>query len=439
MNKNESSCGLPLYNLPFSHYELELLLKKVKDNRMLTHEEYEKLTKEIGLENISTFDGHYDSLIGVPETIVRVSQLFNDLKFVTEPGLEYKLEDVYNKLSDINQFIQYVENELDENNLKGFKNEIDLLSSKTNTLTNNLQLIEDTLKSVSNLYARLESFEADTIDDIETLESDIRINKYQISNIINNIDQIRKSILDISDAYDEVIYGDNGLKTDIDRMNPIIADLQEQVNNLSNIHTAIEDLKTDNEAFNNSIKDALSSHENIKASLNEMSRTMELMRAEISQGLCDHTSNMDIFSYTLDLFKNRLLVIEHEITRINNSVEDLENSTSSGIEIDINEVSDLAALINVNKNSISLLQNTITSLQNTLTSLQETVASNTSNITILQSDVNTNKNNIDKLRDDLSNLKLINVVSQSEYDNLPQSEKDSGFYVITDYKPSWLD
>jgi chromosome segregation ATPase len=146
---------------------------------------------------------------------------------------------------------------------------------------------------------------------------------------------------------------------------------------------------------------------------------------------------MDIFSYTLDLFKNRLLVIEHEITRINDSVENLENSTSSGIEIDINEVSDLAALINVNKNNISLLQNTITSLQNTITSLQKTVVSNTSNITTLQSDVETNKNNIDKLNDALS--KLINVVSQDEYDNLTQSEKDSGFYVITDYKPSWLE
>lgn len=439
MNKNESPCGLPLYNLPFSHYELELLLKKVKDNRMLTHEEYKKLTEEIGLENISTFDGHYDSLIGVPATIVRVSQLFNDLKFITEDGLEYKLEDVYNKLSDINKFVQYVENELDENNLTGFKNEINLLSSKTNTLTNNLQLIEDTLKSVSNLYARLESFESSTVDDIETLENDIRINKYQISNIINNIDQIRKSILDIGDAYDEVIYGDNGLKTDIDRINPIIADLQEQVNNLSDIHTTIENLKENNEAFNNSIKDALDSHKDIKSSLSDMSVTIESMRKEISQGLCDHTYNMDIFSYTLDLFKNRLLVIEHEITRINDSVENLENSTSSGIEIDINEVSDLAALINVNKNNISLLQNTITSLQNTITSLQKTVASNTSNITILQSDVETNKNNIDKLNDALSNLKLINVVSQSEYDNLTQSEKDSGFYVITDYKPSGLE
>jgi chromosome segregation ATPase len=425
--------------LPFSHYELELLLKKVKDNRMLTHEEYKKLTEEIGLENISTFDGHYDSLIGVPATIVRVSQLFNDSKFVTEDGLEYKLEDVYNKLSDINKFVQYVENELDENNLTGFKNEINLLSSKTNTLTNNLQLIEDTLKSVSNLYARLESFEASTADDIETLENDIRINKYQISNIINNIDQIRKSVLDIGDAYDEVIYGDNGLKTDIDRINPIIADLQKQVGELSDIYTTIENLKEDNEAFNNSIKDALDSHKDIKSSLSDMSVTIENMRKEISQGLCDHTYNMDIFSYTLDLFKNRLLVIEHEITRINDSVENLENSTSSGIEIDINEVSDLAALINVNKNNISLLQNTITSLQNTITSLQKTVASNTSNITTLQSDVETNKNNIDKLDDALSNLKLINVVSQSEYDNLTQSEKDSGFYVITDYKPSGLE
>jgi chromosome segregation ATPase len=152
---------------------------------------------------------------------------------------------------------------------------------------------------------------------------------------------------------------------------------------------------------------------------------------------------MDIFSYTLDLFKNRLLVIEHEITRINDSVENLENSTSSGIEIDINEVSDLAALINVNKNNISLLQNTITSLQNTITSLQKTVASNTSNITTLQSDVETNKKNIDINKDDIKKLndtlsKLINVVSQDEYDNLTQSEKDSGFYVITDYKPSGL-
>lgn len=87
------------YLLDYTHEELEALLDKIHDGFVLTQAEYDKLINQIGLENISTFDGKYSSLIGAPEIPDAMSDLVNDLEFQT-------VDQVNAKILAVEQFIE---------------------------------------------------------------------------------------------------------------------------------------------------------------------------------------------------------------------------------------------------------------------------------------------------------------------------------------------
>lgn len=87
------------YLLDYTHEELEALLDKINDGYVLTQAEYDKLINQIGLENISTFDGKYSSLIGAPEIPDAMSDLVNDLEFQT-------IDQVNAKILAVEQFIE---------------------------------------------------------------------------------------------------------------------------------------------------------------------------------------------------------------------------------------------------------------------------------------------------------------------------------------------
>lgn len=76
--------------LDFTHTEINEYINKVKNGMVLTKEEYDKLCKEIGLDNISTFDGDYNSLENLPVLPTKLSDLENDIiseKIYTEEEL----------------------------------------------------------------------------------------------------------------------------------------------------------------------------------------------------------------------------------------------------------------------------------------------------------------------------------------------------------------
>ena len=67
--------------LDFTHEEINTCMNKIKKGMVLTQKEYDKLIKEIGLNNISTFNGDYNSLKNLPELPKKLSDLENDINF----------------------------------------------------------------------------------------------------------------------------------------------------------------------------------------------------------------------------------------------------------------------------------------------------------------------------------------------------------------------
>ena len=67
-------------SLEFTHTEINELLKKINAGMVLTKEQYQKLISEIGLENISTFDGDYNKLENLPIIPTKLSELEIDVE-----------------------------------------------------------------------------------------------------------------------------------------------------------------------------------------------------------------------------------------------------------------------------------------------------------------------------------------------------------------------
>jgi hypothetical protein len=53
--------------LNYDHSEIQNILTRVYNGKLLTKDDYDHLINRIGLKNISTFDGYYNSLIGTPD------------------------------------------------------------------------------------------------------------------------------------------------------------------------------------------------------------------------------------------------------------------------------------------------------------------------------------------------------------------------------------
>lgn len=63
------------YELGYAHDELEALLAKIKNGSLLTKGEYEKLVKAIDMiDNLTNFNGTYESLVGKPDILEVVRQ-----------------------------------------------------------------------------------------------------------------------------------------------------------------------------------------------------------------------------------------------------------------------------------------------------------------------------------------------------------------------------
>ena len=63
------------YELGYAHDELEALLAKIKNGSLLTKGEYEKLVQAIDMiDNLTNFNGTYESLVGKPDILEVVKQ-----------------------------------------------------------------------------------------------------------------------------------------------------------------------------------------------------------------------------------------------------------------------------------------------------------------------------------------------------------------------------
>ena len=109
--------------LDFGHDEINKLLKKINDGMVLSKEQYQKLINEIGLENISVFDGDYNKLNNLPQIPTKVSELEFDIELEENEGMTEE---------NVNALIQSaIENKADKEQLENMNNNMeDLLALK---------------------------------------------------------------------------------------------------------------------------------------------------------------------------------------------------------------------------------------------------------------------------------------------------------------------
>lgn len=98
MDENQN---LTFYELDYTHEQLEALLDKINDGYVLSQADYEKLM-ELGVENLSVFDGKYESLKNLPFIPQSVSDLNNDMSFQTADDINQKLVVLRDEIAKMN-------------------------------------------------------------------------------------------------------------------------------------------------------------------------------------------------------------------------------------------------------------------------------------------------------------------------------------------------
>ena len=81
-------------SLNYNHTEINALLEKIQKGFVLSESEYDKLINEIGLDNISVFDGDYEKLENKPQIPEAMSDLKNDMNFANADMMDGKVNDL---------------------------------------------------------------------------------------------------------------------------------------------------------------------------------------------------------------------------------------------------------------------------------------------------------------------------------------------------------
>ena len=160
------------YNLDYTHYEIQELLRKMASGHVLYPDDYEKLINVIGLDNISTFSGNYEDLINTPNIPYYISDLKDDLDLATVDSVNRKLEALReNIVSLLNEY----ENE--NESIFAYRTELDRqLNDLENTLKIYLenqiaQLPIGGFASKSEVARKSELGHLHTIEDVEGLKT----------------------------------------------------------------------------------------------------------------------------------------------------------------------------------------------------------------------------------------------------------------------------
>ena len=118
-------------DLGYTHEELKALLKKIEDGAVLTSDERKTLIEDIGLKNISTFNGNYNNLYNLPDIRQKVLDVIAELNLATNPDIARVIEEVIQEtnknISKLNE--QKADKIHTHNDLYYNKNEIDVMIS----------------------------------------------------------------------------------------------------------------------------------------------------------------------------------------------------------------------------------------------------------------------------------------------------------------------
>ena len=216
------------HRLPYTHEELEALLNKIAAGELLKADDYEKLINVIGLENISTFSGHWNDIEGRPNIPSRVSDLINDLGFDTSDDVNRKIT---NAIDNVIELINEYENEGEVEYAKkvALENQAETLKIYTDEeiykAIRSLDLSRFIDKSALNLKA--DARHSHNLDDITTLNGKLDSLEYQI-------EKIDKS----HEKYDESCYQTNINKDNIKKLESTISVLDNKIGQFNGELTA---------------------------------------------------------------------------------------------------------------------------------------------------------------------------------------------------------
>lgn len=171
--------------LKFTHEEINNCMIKMKNGMVLSQDQYQKLINEIGLDNISTFNGDYNALKNLPVIPTKLSELVNDLQLENgNNNVEIGITE-----NDVIVLINNaIENKADKQQLEDMeKNFAALLSSKLDVVEGHSLMADSEIERLSKV---------DNYDDSELRDMINQLNNPENNESINNLTALLENKVD---------------------------------------------------------------------------------------------------------------------------------------------------------------------------------------------------------------------------------------------------
>ena len=282
-------------DLGYTHEELKALLKKIKDGAVLTQNERKILIEDIGLKNISTFNGDYNSLYNLPDIRQKVLNVVVELNLATNPDIARVIEEVIQEtnknIGKINE--QKADKIHTHNDLYYNKNEIDVMINNANGDVDLTSYVRDEeLADELLAYATIEYIIAELtkyankehmheLTDIKSIQSELD-KKANLESIYDK-SQIDKMLENINIENGEHTHDEFLKKEDADELYTTKEDAETIFELIDLLESSIEEHISD---ANNSISSVQSNLENkINSSKQDLESQIENAKSEIKSDL----------------------------------------------------------------------------------------------------------------------------------------------------------
>ena len=196
------------YFLNYTHNELQSLLQKLDNNHMLTENQYYQLVEEIGLDNISTFTGDYEDLINQPNIPTRLSDLFNDMGFISEKDIIYEINDELIPIKENLKEIELIVSALN-------KLDLDIIADDLAQLQNDLNFLNKMFEELRHLNNSFSSQLESTDSEIKKINNDIDFIISEQNYLSDSIKTVKDNIRSINETKIELTKATNYLKDTI--------------------------------------------------------------------------------------------------------------------------------------------------------------------------------------------------------------------------------
>ena len=369
-------------DLGYSHEELKALLKKIKDGAVLTQNERKTLIEDIGLKNISTFNGNYNSLYNLPDIRQKTLDVIEELNLATNPDIARVIEEV---IQEINKNISKLnEQKADKihthNDLYYNKNEIDIM---INDASNDVDLTsyvrDEELADELLAYATIEYIIAELtkyankehmheLTDIKSIQNELDkkanlenvYDKAQIDEMLENVDteggeHTHDEFLKKEDAdnlyaikedtevtFELIDLLENSIEEHISDANNSISNVQ------SNLESQIENAKSEIKSDLNLKADKIHSHDNYY-SKSEIDDKLVNLGSGGSISLEGYLKQEDLQPVQQDLLELQEQLNNHEHEY---SIEDIE-----GLQEALDEIANSDKPVEIPENIMEIINN----------------------------------------------------------------------------------